>query len=50
MALETGGIKPDDRSDEEVEYQRAQIEDILRRVDALPVRDNRTDDDILGYD
>ena len=27
-----------------------QIEDILRRVDQLPVLDKRTPDEILGYD
>jgi len=27
-----------------------QIEDILRRVDALPTLDSRPDDEILGYD
>lgn len=26
------------------------LEDILRRVDALPVADTRTEDEILGYD
>lgn len=28
----------------------AQLEDILRRVDRLPVLDSRGPDDILGYD
>jgi antitoxin VapB len=27
-----------------------QVEDLLRRVDALPVLDSRTEDEILGYD
>ena len=27
-----------------------QIEDILRRVDAMPTLDTRTPDEILGYD
>ncbi|MGA9511239.1 MAG: type II toxin-antitoxin system VapB family antitoxin [Candidatus Sulfotelmatobacter sp.] len=27
-----------------------QIDDILRRVDELPVQDSRTEDEILGYD
>lgn len=27
-----------------------QLEDILRRVDQLPVLDNRTPDEIVGYD
>jgi antitoxin VapB len=29
---------------------RDQIEDVLRRVDALPRLDERTPDEILGYD
>lgn len=28
----------------------AQIEDLLRRVDALPTLDSRPEDEILGYD
>jgi antitoxin VapB len=28
----------------------SQLEDILRRVDALPIVDSRTPDEILGYD
>ncbi len=28
----------------------SQIEDLLRRVDALPIRDSRPEDEILGYD
>jgi len=28
----------------------SQLEDILRRVDALPIVDSRTADEILGYD
>jgi antitoxin VapB len=27
-----------------------QVEDLLRRVDALPALDSRTEDEILGYD
>ena len=27
-----------------------QVEDLLRRVDALPVLDSRPEDEILGYD
>lgn len=27
-----------------------QLEDILRRVDEMPTRDSRTEDEILGYD
>lgn len=29
---------------------RSHLEDILRRVDQLPVLDSRTPDEILGYD
>jgi antitoxin VapB len=29
---------------------KAQIEDLLRRVDALPTLDSRPEDEILGYD
>jgi hypothetical protein len=29
---------------------RDQIDEILRRVDALPELDGRTEDEILGYD
>lgn len=28
----------------------AQLEEIIRRIDQLPVRDNRTPDEIMGYD
>jgi len=28
----------------------SQIEDLLRRVDALPILDTRSEDEILGYD
>jgi len=28
----------------------SQVEDLLRRVDALPTLDSRPDDEILGYD
>jgi antitoxin VapB len=28
----------------------SQLEDILRRVDRLPILDSRTSDEILGYD
>ncbi len=34
---------------ETAQSEREQIEDILRRVDALPILDRRSDDDILGY-
>ena len=41
---------------ERLQHQRrsqilaAQLQDILRRVDQLPVLDSRTPDEILGYD
>jgi antitoxin VapB len=28
----------------------SQLDEILRRVDQLPLLDNRTEDEILGYD
>jgi antitoxin VapB len=31
-------------------FHREQIEEILRRVDALPILDDRSPDEILGYD
>lgn len=31
-------------------FVREEIEEILRRVDALPVLDPRTPDEIIGYD
>jgi hypothetical protein len=34
----------------ETEYLRETLEEILRRVDALPTTDSRTADEILGYD
>jgi antitoxin VapB len=27
-----------------------EVDDILQRVDALPIQDNRSEDEILGYD
>ncbi len=34
----------------EAEETKREIEDIFRRVDALPVEDSRAADEILGYD
>lgn len=34
----------------ETEHQRKMLEEILQRVDALPVLDSRAADEILGYD
>jgi hypothetical protein len=35
---------------EAAQSQLDQIEEILRRVDCLPVVDTRSEDEILGYD
>jgi len=35
---------------QELERTENEINEILRRVDSLPVRDSRTADEILGYD
>jgi hypothetical protein len=37
-----------EKSSETAQSQREQVEDILRRVDALPILDRRRDDEILG--
>ncbi len=34
----------------EAEHQRNSVEELLRRIDALPTIDSRTPDEILGYD
>jgi hypothetical protein len=34
---------------DDAQPQRDQMEDILRRVDAMPPLDRRSEDDILGY-
>jgi len=34
----------------ESEHQRKSVDELLRRVDALPALDSRTADEILGYD
>lgn len=34
----------------EREKMRIDIDDILRRVDLLPILDDRTPDEIIGYD
>lgn len=38
------------RSDHRSRVLAGQIEDLLRRVDALPTLDSRSPDEILGYD
>jgi hypothetical protein len=49
MDKQAKDTKPDDQTGDAAAHQRAQIEDILRRVDALPILDTRPDDEILGY-
>jgi hypothetical protein len=39
-----------DVHNEELEREKDDIEEILRRVDSLPVLDSRTTDEIIGYD
>jgi len=39
--------KPDER---EQDQREVKIDDILRRLDALPVLDSRSPDEIVGYD
>jgi hypothetical protein len=39
-----------DPSKQELDRIKSEISEILRRVDALPVLDPRTADEILGYD
>jgi hypothetical protein len=34
----------------EAEHQRKSVDELLRRVDALPTIDPRTPEEILGYD
>ena len=34
----------------EKEHQRKSVDELLRRVDALPTIDSRAADEILGYD
>ncbi len=48
-AVETNDIRPDDKSHETALDQRAQIEDILKRIDALPILNTRPDIEIVGY-
>jgi antitoxin VapB len=38
------------RRNSRARIMRDQIDEILRRVDALPELDSRTEDEILGYD
>jgi len=49
MVLGTNDMKPDNQPADAATYRRAQIEDILLRVDPLPILDTRPEDEILGY-
>ncbi|MGA7859288.1 MAG: hypothetical protein WCA11_15235 [Terracidiphilus sp.] len=40
----------DNSKKQEPERTKTELEEILRRVDSLPVLDSRTEDEILGYD
>ena len=39
----------DDQAGDATRYQRTRFEDILRRMDAVRLLDNRSNDEILGY-
>jgi len=39
-----------DSPNQEVERTRRALDEILRRVDSLPVLDSRSPDEIIGYD
>jgi hypothetical protein len=39
-----------DTNKQEVGRMKRDLEDILRRVDSLPIVDSRSEDEILGYD
>jgi hypothetical protein len=49
MCAEKKDLEPDDKTGSVSPGQRAQIEDILRRVDAMPILDTRPEEEILGY-
>jgi hypothetical protein len=49
MDTQAEGTNSEDQTGDAAAYQRAQIEDILRRLDALPILDTRPEDEILGY-
>ena len=50
MALETNDARPGGQSSDVAADQKSHIDDILKRIDALPVLDTRPEDEILGYD
>jgi antitoxin VapB len=39
-----------DPKKQDLERTKSEIDEIMRRVDALPVLDSRSEDEILGYD
>jgi hypothetical protein len=39
-----------DSKKQEAEQARSEIQELLLRVDSLPILDSRTEDEILGYD
>ena len=49
MDTQEKDTNPDDQTGDPAGHKRAQIEDILRRVDAMPILDTRPEDEILGY-
>jgi len=49
-ALEERLERNGDARQKEIERRRADIEEAVARIRKLPVLDDRTDDEILGYD
>ena len=41
---------PTNPDKEEIEKMKSDLDEILRRVDSLPIVDSRSADEILGYD
>jgi len=39
-----------DDSKQNLEQTNSEIDEILRQVDSLPIRDSRTADEVVGYD
>lgn len=39
-----------DAKKQELDRMKSDIDEILRRVDSLPILDSRPEDEILGYD
>lgn len=40
----------DPNKNSEIDSLKRELNDILRRVDALPILDSRSEDEMLGYD